>query len=99
MAWGLTHVTSVEVQVRQQSVKSALAAHAGFLVAAEGARWVELVVGVGPEDAGADFGGDLEDLGALVGPDAAGQSIGRVVGFFDGLGDGPKGLDGQDRAE
>ncbi len=38
------------------------------------------------DHAGAQRGGDLERLGALVGPDPGGEAVGRVVGLLDRLG-------------
>src|SRR5919112_269532 len=66
-------------------VPAALAAVAGLLVAAEGRRRVELVEGVGPDDAGAELVRDLEDPRALLRPDAGGETEGRVVGLRHGL--------------
>src|SRR5271156_593827 len=64
--------SSIQFNIGEQTVQSAFAAHARLLVAAERAGWIEFVVGVGPNDAGADFAGDFEDFGAFVRPDAAG---------------------------
>jgi len=80
-------------------MQTALSSHAGFFVAAEGAGWVELVVGVCPDHAGSKFRGDLENLGTFVRPDAAGEAVGRVVGFFDRFRGRAEGLNRDDRAE
>src|SRR3954463_4811518 len=91
--------SSVQVQVRGQSVQSAFATHAGFFVAAERARRVKLVVRVRPDHAGFDLAGDLEDLRALVGPHAAAETVWRVVRLLDRFFDRAERLDRDDRAE
>ena len=73
-------------QVRPQPGRSTLAPEAGLLVAAEGGRRIEVVVGVLPDDAGAQRARNLEGLGALVGPDPGGEPVLRVVRLLDRLG-------------
>ena len=58
-----------------------------------------MVVGVLPDHAGLQRGRDLERLGALVGPDAGGQAVRRVVGLLDRLGLRAEREDGDDRPE
>ena len=90
---------SGEVEVGFEAVATAFATEAAFLVATEGGGGVELVVGVCPEHAGSDAFGDVEGLGAFVGPDAAGETVGSVVGDLDCFVGGPEGLNGEDWAE
>src|SRR5688572_7036761 len=94
-----TSAYSLSVQVRTQAMDSALAAEAALLVAAEGGTRVELVVRVEPHDASVKLPRDVEDLRALVGPDARGQAVGRVVGAGDRLLGSAEGHDGEHRAE
>src|SRR4051794_5466794 len=89
----------VEVQVRLETMQSSLASHSALLVATEGAGRVELVVGVRPDHASAEFIRDFEDLRTLVGPHAAAQSIRSIVRFLDGLGDRAESLHRDHRAE
>src|SRR3954453_1927740 len=76
---------SVEVDVRLQPVASALAAEAGFLVAAERRRRVEPVEGVRPDDARAQTLGHPENARALLRPDSGAQAVRRVVRLLDRL--------------
>ena len=39
--------------------------------------YFQSVLRLAPDDAGAHLGGDFENLGALVGPDAAGEAVGK----------------------
>src|SRR5262245_50127093 len=68
--WFFERATSVHLEVREQALAPALAAEAALLVAAERRARIELVVGVRPNDACLETGGDPEALRALVGPDA-----------------------------
>src|SRR6266487_2288436 len=78
---------------------AALAAEARLLVAAEGRRRVELVERIRPDDTGLHLRGDLEDLGALVGPDARREAVRDVVGLFDRLFRSAERHDGEYRTE
>src|SRR6187402_1262222 len=69
----------IQATIRRQSLQSALATEAAFLVAAERTRRVELVVGVRPDHAGAQLVDHLENLAALVRPHARAQAVGNVV--------------------
>ena len=90
---------SLTLQVGLQAVAAALAAVARLLVAAERAGRVELVERVGPHHAGAQLVGHPQDARALVGPDAGGQAVRRVVGLLDRLGGRAEGQHRQHRAE
>ncbi len=57
----MRHVRSDELAVVEQALAATLAAEATFLVAAEGRRGVKLVVSVGPDHAGLELGGHLQD--------------------------------------
>lgn len=59
-----------------------LAAPAGLLVAAERQGRVEDVVAVDPHGSGLQPGGEFMRLADIVGPDAGGETIDRVVGLF-----------------
>ena len=85
--------------IRRQPLQPTLAAEAAFFVAAEGAGGVELVVGVSPDDASAEFVDQLENLAAFVGPHAGAEAVGGVVGAFDGFFGGAEGEDAEDGAE
>ncbi len=74
------------LEVGGETLAAALAAEPGLLVAAERARRVEAVEGVGPDDTGTQAVGHSEDTRSLVGPDACGQAVRRVVRLRDGLG-------------
>src|ERR1051325_7312084 len=89
----------LEFDIGPQAMNAALASEARFLVAAKGAGRVELVVRVAPDHAGLELAGDVEDLGALVRPDARGQAVGRVIGAADGFFGGTEGQDREHRAE
>src|SRR5687767_1164042 len=80
-ASGLWLVSS-DIEVRLQAVAAALAAVTGLLVAAERRGRVELVERVGPDHAGPELVRDREDPRALLGPDAGGQPVRRVVGLL-----------------
>src|SRR3954447_20181142 len=90
---------SVEVDVRLQPVASALAAEAGFLVAAERRGRVEPVEGVRPHDARAQTLGHPEDARALLRPDPGAQSVWRVVRLLDRFLRRAEGEDREHRAE
>src|ERR1051326_9189040 len=76
---------SIQAAVCSKSLKTTFTAKSAFLVASEWTRRVEFVVGVGPDDAGAQFVHRLENLAALVRPDARAQAVRDVVRAFDGL--------------
>src|SRR5262249_8663974 len=82
-----------------EAMPAPLATHSALLLVAAWARRVELVERVRPDHAGPELAGDLEDLGALVGPQAAAQPIGRIVGLEDRFLGGAESLDRQHRAE
>ena len=82
-----------------EPVAAALAAVAGLLVAAERARRVEAVEGVGPHHAGPQLVGHPQDPRALLGPDARRQPVRRVVGLGDRLLRRAERQHRQDRAE
>src|SRR5690349_11436495 len=71
---------SVQFAIRGEALNTAFTAETAFLVAAEGAGGIELVVSVGPDDAGAQLVHHLENLAAFVGPNAGAKSVGNVVG-------------------
>src|SRR5207253_8458803 len=75
----------VEAEIRLEPVEAALAAEARLLVAAERRRRVEAVVRVRPHDAGAQLLRHPQDPRALLGPDAGGQAVRRVVRPLDRL--------------
>src|ERR1039457_1976022 len=69
----------VQPAIRRQPLNPAFATETAFLVAAERTRRVELVVGVRPDDAGAQLVDNLENLAALVRPHAGAQAVRRVI--------------------
>src|ERR1044071_5845345 len=69
--------------VRGKALHAAFPSKPAFFVAAERARGIELVVGVGPNDAGAKFVGELENLAAFIRPNTSAQTIRDVVGAFE----------------
>src|SRR5688572_28709888 len=75
----------VELEVRLEAVLAALAPVAGLLVAAERRRRVEAVVGVRPDDAGAQLLRHPEDARALLRPDTGAEAVRRVVRLLDRL--------------
>src|SRR6059058_4197461 len=77
----------------------ALAAEAGFPVAAEGRARIEAVVRVRPHDAGPQALGHPEDARALLRPDPGAQAVGRVVRLLDCFLRRTEGEDREDRAE
>src|SRR5690606_13754414 len=92
-------IPSRGLEVCGEAVAATLAAVAGLLVAAEGARGVEAVEGVRPDDARAQLVGNGEDAAALLAPDAGGEAVGRVVGLRDRLRGRAEGQHREDRAE
>src|SRR6266702_2540952 len=76
---------SAEVQVGGEAVPAALPAEARLPVAAERRRRVETVERVGPDHAGPQAAGELEDAAALVGPHPRRQAVRGVVGLLDRL--------------
>src|SRR5881392_4058235 len=78
---------------------AAFAAETAFLIAAERTGGIEFVVGVRPDDAGAKFTHDLENLAAFIGPDASAQSVRRIVRALDCFFRGAERHHAQDRAE
>src|ERR1051325_708839 len=83
--WQPNSIASIHPAIRRQSLQSPLATETAFLVAAERTRWVELVVGVRPDDAGAQLVDHLENLAALVRPHARAQAVGDVVRALERL--------------
>src|SRR5205085_8767432 len=65
----------LQLEVRGEAVAAALPAEARLLVATEGAGRVELVEGVGPDDAGLQALGHPEDAAALLGPHPGRQAV------------------------
>ncbi len=59
-----------ELEIAEQSLLTALAAEATFFVAAEGTGRIELVVGLGPDDAGTELRREFENFAAFVRPHA-----------------------------
>src|SRR5262249_57009334 len=78
-----------DIEVRLQPLPAAFPAVAGFLVAAERRRRVELVEGVRPHHAGPQPGGHVQDQRPLLGPDPGRQAVRRVVGLLQRLGGRP----------
>src|SRR5580692_10349089 len=76
---------SSDIEVRLQAVAPALTTEPGLAHTAEGTRRVEAVVGVGPDDAGAETFGDPERAAPLFAPHAAGEAVVGVVGLGDRL--------------
>ena len=76
---------SIQPTIRRQPLQSTLATEAAFLVAAEGTRRVEFVIGVRPDDAGAQFVHHLENFTAFVRPHARAQAVGNVVRALERL--------------
>src|SRR6185436_5245136 len=77
--------SSIEIHICGQALEAAFAADPALFVPAERRRGIELVVGVRPHDAGAQFARDLEYLGSFVGPDAGREAVRRVVRFLYAL--------------
>src|ERR1700722_15965814 len=92
-------VPASDIEVRLQAVPAAPAAVAGFLVAAEWGRRVELVERIGPHHAGPQPGGHPQDPRSLVGPDPRGQPVRSVVGLLHGLTRGAEGQHGPHQPE
>src|ERR1700722_4198914 len=90
---------SIQFAISRKTLHAAFAAEAAFLVAAKGAGGIEFVVGVGPDDAGAEVVHHLENLAAFVGPDAGTQAIRSVVGALEGFFGCAKGHHAEDGAE
>src|SRR5579864_736272 len=74
---------SAQDQIRQQAVHSAFSAKSAFFVTAKRTGGIEFVVGVRPNDTRAKFAHDLENLAALVCPNAGAQTVRRIVCTFD----------------
>ena len=69
---------SIQAAVCSKPLKATFTAETAFLVPSERTRGVELVVGVGPDDAGAQLADQFENLAAFVRPHARAQAIGDV---------------------
>src|SRR6185369_5458034 len=90
---------SLHLDIGSETLTAAFATEAAFLVAAERRARVELVERVAPDDAGLQLRRHVEDLRALVGPDAGGEAVHRVVRFLDRFVRRAERHDRQDRAE
>src|SRR5574341_2607327 len=97
--WCACSPSALQLDVGGEALAAALAAEPGLLVAAERARGVELVEGVGPHNAGAQPAGQPQDAAALFGPDARREAVRGVVGLGDRLVRGAEGQHREDRAE
>src|ERR1700679_2603031 len=75
----------IVLQVCDQPVPAAFPSVSRFLVAAERARRVETVEGVGPHHSGPELVGHGQDPAALVAPDARGETVRRIVRLRDGF--------------
>src|SRR6266511_3807233 len=82
---GDVDVDVLDLGVLQVALLAELAADARLLVAAERVPWVEQVVVVDPDGAGAQPLGDLDGPGGVAAPDGAGQPVVGVVGDRDRL--------------
>src|SRR5579864_7578439 len=82
---GRRSAIAVSVQVGREAVQAALAPEPRLLVTAERARGIEAVVGVGPDDAGAQALRHPEDAGALFRPHAGREPERCVVRLLDRL--------------
>ena len=87
------------LQVLPHPLAPALAAEPGLAVAAEPGGGVEAVGAVHPHRAGLDPRCHLQREAQLLGPDAGGQPVARVVGQRDGLGGGAEAQAHQDGPE
>src|SRR5690606_27579428 len=72
-------------EVLEHALVPALAAEAALPVAAEAGGGVELVGRVDPHHAGLELRCDVEGEVDVLGPDAGGEAVARVVGQLDGL--------------
>src|SRR5688572_11136762 len=88
-----------DIEVGLQTGAATLTAEARLLVTAERGGRVEAVERVGPDDAGAHALCHPENARALLGPDAGGQAVRRVVRLGHRLFRRAEGQDGQPRAE
>src|ERR1700761_896682 len=85
--------------VLEHALFAALASIAGFTIATEAAGGVEEVRRVDPDNAGLHLRSDVErDIDALA-PYAGCETVGGVVGEFDGFGRCAEGHRGEDGAE
>ena len=82
-----------------QSLHPALATESALFEPAEGARRVEFIKGVRPDDAGLKLRGNFENLASLVGPDSGAESVAGVVGLLHRFGRRAESHDTEDRAE
>ena len=87
------------LKIREQTVKPALASYAALLVTAEWRSRIEFVIGICPDDSGAQLVGDFENLRTLVGPYSSAQTIRDVIGFLHCLLGRTESLDGKYRTE
>src|ERR1700720_2064862 len=72
-----------DLPVIHETLATAFTSEAGFLVAAERRRWIELVEGVRPDNAGLEQRAHLENPRSLVGPHAGRKSVHGVVRLLD----------------
>ena len=84
-AAGFSSFSQARLQVGAHAFAAALAAEAGFLVAAEADGGVEIVGAVDPDDAGLDLGRDVEREIDVLAPDGRGEAVLGVVGERDRL--------------
>src|SRR6266699_4846168 len=85
--------------VIHKTLATAFTSEAGFLVAAEWRRWIELVERIRPDDARLQQRAHLENPRSLVSPHAGRESVHGIVRLLDGLFESAKGEDTQHRAE
>ena len=76
---------SIQPTISRQPLQPTFAAKPAFFVTAKRTCWIELVVGVRPDDAGAQLVDHLENLAALVRPHARAQAVGNVVRALERL--------------
>src|SRR5690606_25118496 len=77
---GLQFLLPRALQIDAHAFAAAFAAEAGFLVAAEADRGIEVVGAVDPDDAGLDLGRDVEGDVDVLAPDGGGEAVAGVVG-------------------
>src|ERR1700686_4513413 len=85
--------------VIHETLATAFTSKAGFLVAAEWRRWIELVEGVRPDDARLEQRAHLENPRSLIGPHTGREAVHGVVRLLDRLFERAKGENAQHRSE
>ena len=68
-----------DLTVGGQSLEPSFSPDSTFLVSTKRRRWIKLIEGVGPNNAGIQTGRHFKDLGPFIGPNSSAETIRGIV--------------------